>query len=1783
MAKSAAQFFDEAAGEAASANVAAAGEVAQPAAVAAFRDAPLTGAVPDVGMQDPTLGQLAQRQREDDILGSSPPLQRFASRSAAHVAATKGDWSPLSTLGQMAEDFVGPMAERWGALKASAGRFYTETSRPQTPKNVGEFLLPQSQRALLGTAANAVGTLFSPLEGAANVAARPLSAVPGRHEFTWEMGPSRALTREEAQRSIRGDLLEAFSVPLMRSLRPPIRDLGTATEVGVQPKLPGPREPIVEAEFEPIRPPGVRPEDTAVYGAQAAEDVAAVSQMQEALAQTATHRDLPALTREFLDDAGMADTQVWVDPNAILQLYAEGHTPFAAHGPAIGAALNAGRDVALPMGDYLAETAGTPYAEALNAATRFREDGLSVDEASALTERDSARAEGMSEVRPTEGEGAQVVGGQEGVETVTVYHGSPQRGLTRLEPTKRKGTFDFLPVVSGSTERKFAEAYAGDGEVYAVAVPTEGLGDFRKSEDVQAVLDFYGDALTPYDVEAVKHGAWRLWENSELWEKQGWKGAFTREELGRADAETVNVSLKEGVNVSRADEGGVATAAGDQPRGVEGAAEARAERSFPEDIEVTPQVRSLAAKADEAVEEVFAELRLGEVFTPKGAKLSKGRFERYDAAIAEAQLAASDRILDKVWAQIRRERAPEWKDQVARQRAALEQELPQSRVHTARMALQFNQGPLEEPLDTPPLKFDRAQLAAEYGQTVVDTLPRSMLGRGGVSADDAAGVLGYGSGEELLSDLLDSEQAVAESGIDGYKPYLKWTLGEAAAEAARSELGFDISPEALHEAALEAAVLPAIEDVLSADLKAMAEEVGLPFDKAAVKAVAEAQFAAMDVRSALKTRAFQRGMWQTGERTARALEKGDFPAAFIARQQQLLNFYQLDAAWGLRKWALRSQKEVKRLGKNSTIWGLSQPFLNQLHAYLPQWGVRVDRNADELAEALGGVDLETFHANILATDPAFPPIPEVEPVLLENLSVADYRTVTSFIHAMNRYGRELQTARTAEKREAMDEVVQAALASIPPGAPPKGPRGGVPVDAKRTLPQKLKLGVDWYDASHRKVADFVEFFDRGNALGVWAQNTWVPMYEGADVEGMLRREMYVPVAQAWKAIPRSVKKSYNRKLAAPFSVNGVPVEVYRRNIVPLALYAGTAESLEKAAAGFGVEPEAYLAFINAHITPEEVAMVEEVWGRFDALAPKVSEVLRSLTGEGLRRVEPSSVELGGRVLKGGYWPIRYNRDPRLNPRVAAWEAEQEAKLSPDGVDQLFSALAPNKGFTIERTDYVGAVDVDMQHISSAFDAHIRYASYARAVSDVRKFIYHPAIAAAIRERFGEPYLNIVPEWLNAIVKPWENGSRLLDRIDRFFNGLARNMTVGTLALSYGTLVAQTAGVANALGVLSEGNAVQGVGRLLNGYSRFLGVLGDIGPDADGGLRMRGLHEMFERSEFMRERFGALEQNMTEALMELENFTPGHLGVGQGLKHLERVGFQTIGWVEFISVSGPQWLAAEQVALARGATPAEAVLFANRSVVKAQGSGRKVDLSAVQRYQGMGKLMYSFQSYFNQSYQLGVDVGRNLAYGGGAGAPPPNAPLGDGGMEDGAPLPEPPESKYSRSRGVVLFLSVFVLGGMLGQWLRGEDWNPEDVAFDAMRPMFGVNTGVRGFERIAKSLRGEKVNMGDLGFGDDLFVRAWDIVEKDFRLALNWNAKRKDGTPKSKGRVVQTIANNLLFFRVPGAAQAGRSGEYLYQLSTGKQNSDEWTDVYWGLTKGPQPAQAKSAEKGSMSR
>lgn len=1581
-------------------NVGSAAGVAPPHAVSAFKSAPVTGVAPSVGMADPESGKaLAQQERDAALLGV-PAIRAFAARSPAHVAATKEDWPSLAKVAATVwNDFSAPPHAAGQKLGQDLVEFYKRSANPAPPKltDLIPGFSPQDRAAgsIVGDVFSVLGSGFA---GVANVVARPLSYIPGGAK--WVPGKGAVpMTQEESQADITNMLLTGLAgiKPTFRGTRVvrPV-DLGKATVV---PDAPIPGQPRLPGR------PGVVPEDTPVYTHVAAADAALSAEVEAAIAETKTHSELPTLTKEFLEHTDAGGKSVWVDPTAILKLYAEGHTPFPAYSVEIGAALNAGRDVQLPLPDYWADVSGKPYAEALRAATRFREEGVSVEEGKALGE-----------------------------------------------------TLTQEPVNTAS-----------EGETVAPA-PQE----FTPPEDL---------------------------------------------------------------------------------------------------IEHAEPLRELAARAEGATEEVFAEQALRGLFDPKALKLSEGRFARYDAMLAEAKAATSERILQRAYNAIRRERTPEWRAEVERALPGITAAI-QARPEVAAFDL----------LTKPGYKIDRETAEAVFPASF-NRLPATMFKKDGNHPDDVAEQLGFSSGAEMLDTLA----ALADA--KGDRTLAQFVKDEARAGAegdVRRATGLDISPEGLLAAAREEAVLPQVEDFLSENLRELAAEAGLPFDAGALEYQAQLDFDALPVRVASKPFSFERGMWRTGEAALKAMEKGDWPAAFKARQLQLLNFHQLKMSHFLAKKVAQAEKKFRRLSRDATIKGLSQPFLDQLHAYLPQWGYGSPRNEAELAEALGGKTLFEFVDETQVANAAFPGVPEVQAAPLKDLSVDNFWKVRHFVFAMDKYGRELQKARGEGRREAFSEQREAALASVPPGKPPKKLTADKEGDG---LKERFLHEIRSYDAMHRKPADMVEWLDRGDPLGIWHQSIIAPLYEGANAEGRLHREIYEPVVREWEKIPSAVKRGYSTVLPSPFTSGGRPLEVYRRNVLTLALYTGAEEPLQKASAGLGVDPATLLEWVNSHITPEEVNLVELVWAKFEELAPQVSEVLRRQTGEGLRRIEPVAVELGGRTLRGGYVPVEYDSRSSLNPAVAEWEAEKLAVLNPDGLDYVLGDVLPNRGFSKEHTNFVGVVNMELGRLTRLFNSHIKYAAYAQPISDVRKFVFDPLIAEVITQKFGPEYLNVIPEWLNGIVTPLQSADRNLRWWDSFAERVGRNMTTATLAGSYGTLVAQAAGWLNGVAVLSEGNILRGAAAMVGGTKDTLGALAQTKLPSRLGepLEFQGFQRMFAASEMMRQRYGSLEQNMTEALAEADAIAVRG-GYKQAIQHLERVLFHWIGWAEFVSASGPIWFAAEKQALARGMRAADAVKFADRKVVKSQGSGRRVDQSAVQRARGLMKLMYAYQSYFNQQYQLTVDLYRNVvgreleSAGGGGGQLPP-----EGGVL-GADGEEPPEVAKARRYGLAQFaisaVTVFMLQGVVANWLSERKNKLTDPLTNFLRPMFLLNSIAYNVDKhihVGKEGISWKGRTGDYGLGDDQLSRALEIIGQNLYNLATVGKTTKTGKPKKLDRPVQALIQlPTLAVRLPGANALARAAEYLNEVRLGQQrprDGKEWTDVMSGLKFGPRPAQNTATKKG----
>lgn len=966
-------------------------------------------------------------------------------------------------------------------------------------------------------------------------------------------------------------------------------------------------------------------------------------------------------------------------------------------------------------------------------------------------------------------------------------------------------------------------------------------------------------------------------------------------------------------------------------------------------------------------------------------------------------------------------------------------------------------------------------------------------------------------------------------------------------KAARAE---DITPEEVVALVREAMVGPEVEGLLTDQLREFAEANGLPLDKEALQLAAKESMDRLPVKQAANVREAERAFKRTSRGVEDALLKSNVVRAFAEKQRQVLAWYQLEQAHRLTRQLARANRDFTRLARKKVSKGLAQPFLDQLHGYLPGYGFPTKRNPVELAEALADVDLNTFVDAVVASNPTFPEVPDIAPQPMGDMTTADFRVFSEFVYAMRRYGREVRTLQAQGVTEQRQALVDELIAGAPVKPPPVNrPPTMSPRLTRWNKAMALKRG---YDAIHRKVYDLLAYFDNGRSGGVMERTVEFPLEESSDKESRLERETYAPVVDAFNAIPGARRATYATGVIPehPFTLpDGSVPTITPGDAVGMALYVGEESALQKLADGLGTTAPDVLDFLDANLTKAEREFVQAVWNGFGRLAPEVSKELRADTGTGLERLPLRPWVTPDGTFTGGYIPLRYAA--KWDVAAASRELERAAQVGLDPVGQFFGDVVPSKGFAEERTGYAAPLDVSLSRISTIFDTHIKYAAWSRNLKSVRRFLNDPTTRALVEQRMGPEYWEQINPWLDSLVVHVSPSDPAMKWIDAWANELRTNYSVSVLGLSFTTGIAQVAGLPNAMAVVGDG-PVDGVRRIAQAMAQFYWM------EVNGG---KGSDLIFEKSEMMRKRAGGRQDaNLADALDRLRRnpfdpkSTPARL-----FDRAKEFALAYIGFVEFYTVSAPTWLAGYTKAIEGGGTETQAVRAGNRAVEQSQGSGRKEQLAAIQRHKGLVSLIYAFETPFNAQYQRLFDTARAAGRG-------------------------------DHAKAANLFLLTFVVGPLLAAMLTRhgpKDANPatialwalENFALNITRPLLGVgavaNTLGFNFEAQDGKFVPQFHNAGDVDFSASVATRG----ASDLFVSLNAAWKLAEG--KRVERPVAKVLRGAELTGVPGVSQLARTGEYAFELSTGEQRLsgdavNQALQFLTGASYGPQADQANHA-------
>lgn len=1620
--------------QAGAASIAAGANVPPQAAIQATQAAPLSGIPAAAGMHNPEMTSgLATQTQTTGALQASPALQSFTGASQANAAAAKPDYSALANMELTWDQYKsqnGPLGDIARAFKGSEAASIYFTQRYQDEEKAGRYDFPDRIKAFLAT----VGAASSPFASVSEPIARGIFQIPQVHPDTPE------LKAQEAE--FLGGFYSSFiPLPKVPRLFRPIEEIprggfgGEVPPTGA-PQAPGgpglgdafatgPQGHVLGADGNPLEfgsakdaarwilkegyarehnqifepavlgegrygvrvsglnegwtppqaPPGVNPAESEAYAQEAEANATAVKDLQEQLAATNLHAQAPAIAKDFLERTSMGETPVWVNPEVAAKLL-QSDGAFASYAGEISSALAAGHELEIPMSQYLSETAGKPWEDEINAATRFSEAGVSQEE-----------AKGLPQAEP-------------------LFHGSPVSDITEFKTEGLRNRTGTPGTVSFTTDRENALKY-GPNVYEAQLAPGARIGDYLNPDDVQRVFDWrtseaqFGDVeqrirsqnenarqvpgrvftpKTPEEIEAqvasakkdilnrIQNGDYALWENVKLHKDLGWQGVFTHEAGARnlilSDASAVR--MKQAVGMAQPETGPTISEA--------------SQVEVPQDLQDHAQeIRSIAAAVEGKTEELFKELGISQLFTEgKALAMTKAQFERYGAAIDELRAAVRDKVLDRTYNQLRRERTPEWKKEIEALTPWFEDQLNSNREVQA-----------WKQLTEKGFKLDK-DLVENFYPGSAARLPTSMLKKGGNHPDEVADFLGYDSGAQMVNNLADLADTIKTSGQKGLASWVKATAREATESQARFNLGYDASPEGLEAAAREAVTEVPMQNFLTQELRQLYDMSGKtePFSMSDIEAQAEASFRSLPTKTAINTRTFSRNMWRLSRLAETALSKGDFAKAFDYRQQQLMNYMQLQMAYAAQKQFARFDKTLTRWAKAELPKGMDPLVGTILQDAAQKMNYPLTRDYFELKRALAEArdagrpwDVESLNsaANAAGYPLEYLPQPETPPGVNGELPSAmkwgDFSDYMKQLQALAKFGQELHSVEIEGQRWELTDYTN----QIQAAADALGRKWTAQElqDLRYTKFGEMKMKVQSILVSNLRPEVYLHWLDQQ------AQGPLMRVVNGLQNGKYLETDMSKAWTDAMRAVDKSgtLFRSMNQKLENPpwmdlQTVRGAVKPIRNRGNLRVALmHLGTQSGASKLLRGYGWDSAAEQWLIS-QATPEEWELVKAVWAENDKLFKQADEMYRRVRGVGLDKEQLRPVVTAdGETIPGGYLHIQYNPGLKDLTKIQNVDNVQAVYGTRTPGGDLFSdhpaAALPSAFYSLKRTNVAYPVLLDHQSIAGGVAEVIHDIAFREALVAAQKVLMDPRTADAMRSVLGPEYAAQMAPWLRYIAQERMMGDPGSAGFASVVNAMARNATWAQVAYSLATSVKHAGvGLAHMTGEVGPLPLARAFYDTL-GFGPRVKMWQDFIEQASGEVRDIKFNNDASIAELLR----------TQGIAEG--------AVGQ---------FKELGYTLFTLFKKMEaratWLAKYRTAIAENGKHEEAVNIANLAVRNTQGAGHAVDLAPILRNSGtlgdaaknlfLTRLMGFRSTTINRGFTIKREIGQALR--GGSEAP-----------------------------------------------------------------------------------------------------------------------------------------------------------------------------------------------------
>ncbi len=1071
------------------------------------------------------------------------------------------------------------------------------------------------------------------------------------------------------------------------------------------------------------------------------------------------------------------------------------------------------------------------------------------------------------------------------------------------------------------------------------------------------------------------------------------------------------------------------------------------------------------------------------------AGMDEEEFRKYQEKQSKTKDKSTETLRDKLIKELTRQQEKWWKEEKADIVDEEIERLSKEKVYVAK-----------DTLLTGTFKLDRPTVKEMHGEKRTDKLGRKTIripealrnmtaeGGEGVHPDEAAGFLGYISGDELVQALINA-------------PNIKVKAAENAEQIMLDKHGDIMNDGTIEKEADEAVQNEERGELILTELKVLSKDTGRAvIERQMLKTMAEENIGKLSFRNVHPGK-YRKAEIRAAQEAATALATGNKEEAATAKARQAMNFYLGKAATEAKNNIIKIVDQKARYKKKSVreaIMKAEGGYWEQLTKILTRFEFRkgatlgqVDRLNENIAVwAKERIEQDgdglTLSPEILdegyVTHWKNVPYDALQGV---NDSVKNIEHVARYSNKITRQQEEMTFQKLVQKwTDSMNEKVTSRFPTVASVA---------------DKPSKAVKWGRWFMAQMTKIPYLASWLDGQERAGISHDILVQPFTDAYNEELKLWDETGTPVMEAIQNRSKEDIKRHNSKIFIPEieGLVGHTGNLMGHEVLAIALNSGNESNLKKLLLGEGwanPDIEAEISIENpklqavlTHMTKSDWDMVQLIWDQMELLYPQLAEVHRKTTGLTPPKIESTPIKTKFGTFKGGYYPVKYdpNRSFRAQQNEDRLNAETESMFGRVGIQASVNASA-----TSERTGVYGPIRLSLDIIPNHFQETIHYITHHDAVRETNKLIKNESVANTIKEKLGpEEYAQLKP-WLNDIAKDGREAP-LNTFIGSILQRLRFGTTLGVMGFKASTGIIQILGLSNTIAEVGSAPVYQAIRSIL-GSTTDMQTAWDFAVD---------------NSKVMAHRVNTMDREIKNAMHKLE----GKRGI---LAAVQEASMKHIALMQTFVVDLPSWHAAYIKGMKDWGDEKRSYAYADWVIENIQGSGVTKDMAQIMRDQNQAMRMFTmFMTFFSSLW--GQE--RDLVKGARAGT-------------------------YSRTTVAAKLMFLFTIPVFLEMLLRGEFGDDDDdesklqkyLTQTALYPVQSI-PGIRDFASGAA---------GEFGYNISPIAQ---ILEGGVNALKEIPVRAFTDDEITKGQVKGATKFIGAAVGIPGINQAWATGEHLYNV------------------------------------